>query len=77
MLRCGGADTVLATQHDMNGKLITYATPATVLAIMNANGSDAGILNTDTGLWLEATGKTYPKGTVFLVSKGSIRAVWG
>ena len=58
----------------MNGKLITYTTPATVLAIMNANGSDAGILNTDTGLWLEATGKAYPKGTVFEVKRGSIKA---
>ena len=56
---------------------ITYTTPATVIAIMNANGSDAGIQNTDTGLWLESTGKTYPKGTVFEVRRGSIKVFSG
>lgn len=53
---------------------ITYTTPASVLAIITAYGTGKGVLNTDTGLWLEATGKIYPKGTVFEVKRGSIKA---
>lgn len=56
---------------------ITYTTPASVLAIIAAYGTGTGILNTDRGLWLEATGKTYSKGTVFEVKKGSIKEFSG
>ena len=61
----------------MKYKKITYTTPATVIAIMNANGSDAGIQNGPDGLWIEAHGKTYPKGTVFEVKRGSIKEFSG
>ena len=79
LLRCGGAVALLATQYEMKNKAvkITYTTPDTVLAIITAYGTGAGIQNTDTGLWLESTGKTYPKGTVFEVRRGSIKVFSG
>ncbi len=60
-----------------NPRLITYTNPASVKMMMTFVGSGAGILNTDAGLFLinedHPTGKTYPKGTVFAVEKGSVR----
>jgi len=45
--------------------------------MMSIMGSGTGINNTDAGLFLinedHPTGKTYPKGTVFAVEKGSVR----
>ena len=61
-----------------NPRLITYTNPASVKMMMTFVGSGAGILNTDAGLFLinedHPTGKTYPKGTVFAVEKGKIKA---
>lgn len=60
-----------------NPRLITYTNPASVKMMMSIVGSGTGILNTDAGLFLinedHPTGKTYPKGTVFAVTKGSVR----
>ena len=38
--------------------------------IIEAKGDGFGVMNTENGLWLN--GKTYPKGTVFRVSEGSL-----
>jgi len=58
-------------------RLITYTNPASVKMMMSIMGSGAGILNTPDGLFImnedHPTGKTYPKGTVFAVTKGSVR----
>ena len=58
-------------------RLITYTNPASVKMMMSIMGSGTGINNTDAGLFLinedHPTGKTYPKGTVFAVTKGSVR----
>ena len=58
-------------------RLITYTNPASVKMMMSIMGSGTGINNTDAGLFLinedHPTGKTYPKGTVFAVEKGSVR----
>jgi len=56
----------------MKYEKITYTDPASVRRIMDANGSGMGILNTDTGLWIADHRKTYPKGSVFYVSKSRI-----
>ncbi len=61
----------------MKSKKITYTDPASVLAIIAAYGTGAGILNTDRGLWLDGHGKAYPKGTVFEVKRGSIKVFSG
>ena len=65
----------------MSGKLITYTTPESVREMIDAKGDGFGIMNTDSGLFVvneqHPTGKSYPKGTVFWVRKGSIRALWG
>lgn len=58
-------------------RLITYTNPASVKMMMSIMGSGAGILNTPDGLFImnedHPTWKTYPKGTVFAVTKGSVR----
>lgn len=66
----------------MKSKLITYSTPESVREIIDAKGDGFGISNyPDTGLFVvneqHPTGKSYPKGTVFWVRKGSVKAVWG
>ena len=66
----------------MNGKLITYTTPESVREMMTEKGNMVGISNySDTGLFVvneqHPKGKSYPKGTVFWVRKGSVKAVWG
>ena len=82
LLLGGGAAALLVTQYDMSKKLITYTTPKSVREIIEAKGDGYGISNyPDSGLFVvnehHPTGKSYPKGTVFWVSKGSIKAVWG
>ena len=79
LLHRGGCARLLVTQYDMKNKAvkITYTTPASVLAIITAYGTGTGIQNGPDGLWLEVTGKTYPKGTVFEVKKGSIKEFSG
>ena len=72
MLLGGGAAALLATQYDMNGKLITYTTPESVREIIDAKGDGFGIMNTENGLLVN--GGLYPKGTVFEIRDGMVES---
>lgn len=70
-----------AMKHENTTYTYTYADPASVRQMIDAKGDGYGIQNTQSGLFVvnerHQTGKTYPKGTVFWVCSGSVRAVWG